>query len=169
MLPPRGLACVPWVAQPNPFCEGVQGAGAIFGAGPNCNPQDLVRALAAGLAFEVRRVFDQVMRNRLVESVVLSGGAANGFYFRNMLASLAHPLPVYWQRDGDLAGARGALTAFSDKAACGKLERIASRQSGTAEIMTAYDDYTQVFRRVYGHLPSASPFNLKRRHHATNR
>lgn len=164
ILPPAGLVVLPWLARPNPIDSSLFGGGTVFGIGAETGPADLVRALAAGLVCELARVFGEVRDSGVVDSVVLAGGASRGFFFRRLIASLFSPQPVFWPADEDLAGSRGAVYAFSRRAARGKTLR--ERRPSTAlrdRARRALGFYVDVFERLYGEVPEGGPFRFEGR------
>jgi len=162
--PGGGVVCVPWLGRPNPFCEGAFGAGAFVGVNPATTHADMLKALAAGMAFEFYRVFEEVHRKRIVDSLVLGGGAAGAEFFRKMFAALFAPVPVYVFEDHEYAGARGAVRPFDAKA--GKAAVRAVGRPGVrfaAEALRAYEDYRRVFERLYGDVGCAGPARVEAR------
>ncbi len=77
LLPSTGLAALPWLNVENSLGR-ILGGGAFTGVGPHTDRADMLRALAAALAFEMARVLREVKRHRRVNSVVLGGGASEG-------------------------------------------------------------------------------------------
>lgn len=117
LLPPDGLAAIPYASQQNPF-GGMPGAAMFFGVGASTTCHELLRAVVAGMACEMARVFGALCANHVIDGVVLGGGASQGKAFRDWIAALFHPLPVFYQKDSTLAAARGTLHAFAPHAAC---------------------------------------------------
>ncbi|NQU09693.1 FGGY-family carbohydrate kinase, partial [bacterium] len=124
LLPPRGLTALPWLNLPNPLLPDALGAAAIYGLSPATTPADLLRAVAAGMAFDLVRSFARIRDQRCIDSVVLGGGAGKGRNFQQLLAALFAPVPVYVTQDQDLTGPRGAVYAFSRAAAAGPARRV---------------------------------------------
>jgi len=142
LLPPPGLVALPWLTQPNALDPKQAGSGGFIGMGPHTTREDLLRAMAAGMCYELRRVFGPVIRRRTVDSVVLTGGAAAGKHFRTLLAALFAPLPVRCVSADEQAAARGAIRAFSRRAA--RAATTACRrgsQALTADILAGYRHY----------------------------
>ncbi|HOZ45390.1 MAG TPA: FGGY-family carbohydrate kinase [Candidatus Hydrogenedentes bacterium] len=161
LLPPRGLVAVPWLTQPNPRDTSAYGAGAFFGVSVQTTGADLVRAVAAGLAFEFRRVFARVAEAGVIDRVVIGGGASKGVHFRSLFAALFAPLPVYRQVDDEWAAARGALFTLSPRAARGGVERMAApRKAVREEALRVYTDYLEVFDRLYGDVAWGKAFEV---------
>ncbi|MCE5328262.1 MAG: hypothetical protein LLG01_17800 [Planctomycetaceae bacterium] len=124
LLPPPALTAMPWLTLPNALDRTAAGSGGFVGLSPHTGPDDMLRAMAAGLCYELTRVFESVLwhgRSRdvraTVDAAVLTGGAANGWQFRRMLAGLLTPLPVLQVAADEPAAARGSLWAFSKQAA----------------------------------------------------
>jgi sugar (pentulose or hexulose) kinase len=115
------------------------------------------------MAFEFRRVFSDLLERGSVSVVVLSGGAAKASFFRELFTALVHPKPLYWQRDGDLAGARGALTAFSKTVAKARVDLIPTNGVRVESVMERYNEYTDVFGRICGDVTAGRPYRLKNR------
>ena len=146
LLPPAGLVALPWLTQPNALDPKQAGSGGFIGIGPHTTREDLLRAMAAGMCYELRRVFEPVLRRRNVDSVVLTGGAAAGKHFRTLLAALLAPLPVRCVAADEQAAARGAVRAFSRRAA--HAATVACRRSAkalTADILAGYRHYLAMY------------------------
>lgn len=157
LLPPEGLVAFPWFTLPNPYEPSAYGAGAFFGVNPQTRREDLVRAVVAGLTYELARIFDEVKRAGAIDSVVLGGGASNGPFFRTLIAGLFAPLPVLWQRDSDLAAARGALFPFSPRAARSTTRRVPQPAANVQRaIERGYSLYCTAVRQAYHQLPPGS-------------
>lgn len=161
LTPPEGLLSFPWFTLSNPVHAGAFGAGAFLGVNPSTNKADLLRAAAAGLSYEFARVFEQVKQNELIDCVVLGGGASQGAGFRSLLAALFAPLPVVWQRDADLAAARGAVHALQRKPLKTGGERVpvpvkAVRQS----VARGYALYCAALDRVFPVPPGGSAYRV---------
>ena len=165
LLPAAGLVALPWFTQPNPLHPQAYGGGAFFGVSAQTDRADQLRALAAGMTFELARVFDQVKRSGVIDSVVLGGGASKGPFFQKLIAALFAPLPVLWQIDEDLSVARGAVFAFNAKAAQTKTQRVARpKKALLAEIQRGYDLYLNVFEKLYKSVPEGKAFHFSSGH-----
>jgi sugar (pentulose or hexulose) kinase len=161
LVPSAGLVVFPWFTLPNPFARTAPGGGAIVGLSAGTDPQDLVRATAAGMTYEFARVFGALKSAHAVEGLVLGGGAARGVYFRQLIAALFAPLPVFWQRDGDLAAARGAIYALEPEAARPKLDPVTLPRAEAAEsILEGFAHYCATLGRIYDAPPGGPPFKL---------
>lgn len=161
-LPPGGLVVIPWHGQPNPMVASSLGAGVVVGMSATTTRDDLVRAVAAGMVCELRRVFDAIIRHKVCRGVVLCGGASKGSHFQRLIATAFAPLPVSRLVDEDYAATRGALyglekdVARGDAAACKPLaKRWASR------FERCYEDYVRVFDRVYGNIAAGKAFFIE--------
>ena len=99
LLPPRGLTALPQVNAPNPLCSHNVGAGMFAGLGLSTTRDDMVRAMAAAMTYEMARMVHELIDRRIVDSVVLGGGASKGPFFRSLLAALFEPLPVHFLRE----------------------------------------------------------------------
>lgn len=161
LLPPSGMVCVPWVTQGNPWQTGQQGAGLFAGVGPQTVPEDFPRALALGLCCEFYRVFRELKERRLVDGLVLGGGASKGAFFRTLLGALFEPLPVALCADEDVGGARGSLAAFSLAFSRSASALLPAPDAETvAEVRRRYEVYEGVFEAVYGWHPLGAPYRL---------
>jgi sugar (pentulose or hexulose) kinase len=157
-LPPEGLTALPWLNWPNPLALGAHGGGALLGLSPRTQPAELLRAVAAAMAFETFRVFREVVRRRTVDAVVLSGGASQGAFFRSLLAGLFAPLPVFALEEPGVGGARGTLYPFSPRLARAVSARVPPPRGGLAErIARGLRLYLAAFARFYGHVPAGTP------------
>jgi len=151
LLPPEGLIMLPWCTQSNPLLPAAPGGGAFLGVAATTSRSDLLRAVAAGMACELARVFHEVKTSGAIDSLILGGGASKGAHFRKLLAALFAPLPVLQQTDQDLAAARGALFALTPHVAQGRPRLVTSPDAATAEaIQRTYANYVSVFEHVYG-------------------
>ena len=163
LLPPDGLIAVPWFTQRNPLCL-ARGGGIFWGMSSEMSRADLIRAVAAGMACELARVFQAVKARGAVDSIVLGGGACKGWFFRELIAALFAPLPVFRQEDDDFAVARGATFAFNPVAAQSNREPVSPPAPVPAlSIHNAYDLYCDVFNICSKHVVQAQPFHFKER------
>jgi len=161
LLPPEGLVAFPWFTQPNPFHSSAYGGGAFFGLSAQTTREELLRAVAAGMTYELARVFDEVKRSGAVDSAVLGGGASNGPNFRKLIAALLDPLPVLWQRHSDLAAARGSVFAFSKRAARSRTQRVALPKRALVEqIRHGFERYCATLKQVYPSSPGGDGFHF---------
>ncbi|MFH1708224.1 MAG: FGGY-family carbohydrate kinase [Planctomycetota bacterium] len=160
-LPPPGLVCVPWLGRPNPLVAGAFGAGSFTGVSPATGRADLVRALVAGMAFEFHRVFAALHVGRLVDAVVLGGGAARSVALRRLLAALWAPIPVFIPVDGEYAGARGAIFPLDADASRAGLRRVPRPPLVLArEIGRRAEEYGTAFNALFGSVPSGGPITV---------
>jgi len=159
-LPPEGLTALPWFSQPNPL-RPTYGGGAFFGLSDRTDSADCLRALAAGMAFELTRVFTDAIHSGVVDNAVLGGGASKGTHFRRLIAALFAPLPVYWQIDEDLAAARGAVYAFNPKTARSRTKlTVPPNQTTMDAIHSQYQLYLSVFEKYYQSVPAGGAFRF---------
>jgi sugar (pentulose or hexulose) kinase len=157
LLPSDGLVAVPYVTQRNPLDPGSDGGGMFFGSSVQTSREDMLRALAAGMAFELARVFEGIRQSGTVDSIVLGGGASRGAHFRTLIAALFAPMPVRCQLDEDLAAARGAAYALSRKVARAKTQRVARPpKAALREIHRHYDRYVRAVALVEGAVSNAT-------------
>lgn len=112
LLPPPGLVALPWLTRPNPFVPVATGGGGFVGVDAHTTRADLLRAMAAGMCFELAHLLWPVRACGAVDSVVLCGGASQNRHFRTLLAAMFAPLPVYCLEDDQTAGGRGAVHAL---------------------------------------------------------
>jgi sugar (pentulose or hexulose) kinase len=161
-FPHAGLHLLPWNAQDNPLLPNFYGGGAFTGLTTQTTHEDLLSATALGLVCEFARVFAELRDQGVVKSVVLSGGASKGEHFRKLMATLLAPLPVYWQTDSDLAGARGALIAFGSKASRAALKRESLPEKKLQEqFRRRASEYNSIIDRLYCHVKAGRPYTLK--------
>jgi sugar (pentulose or hexulose) kinase len=163
ILPPDGLVSIPWCTQQNPFSPEAYGAGLFLGVSTQTTAADLLRATAAGLVFELRRVFADLKKLGVIDGVVLGGGASKAAYFRQLVARVFEPAPTLWQEDYEVAAARGAVLALSPRAARGNVSRVRAASIKAEEVNRAYGLYTTMFERVLGHITDAGPFRCRAR------
>ncbi|MDZ4860785.1 MAG: FGGY family carbohydrate kinase [Candidatus Hydrogenedentes bacterium] len=161
LLPPDGMVCIPWLMQANPIDSAYQGAGTFFGVSADTTAADFLRAVSCGMCFELFRVFQTLKDARKIDSVILSGGAAKGAHFQNLIATLFAPLPVYVQRNEDTAAARGALVAFNATMTKSPVTRISAlRGKAAVAIITAYDTYLNTYAACTGKHPLGVPYTF---------
>lgn len=161
LLPRDGVVVLPWFTQANPLDGDLSGGGAMLGISADLEPVDFVRAVAAGLVFELHRFLGNVVGGRHGNHVVISGGASRGPQFRRLIAAVFHPVPVFWQRDYNLAAARGSLYALDPKAAHAATQPLG--KPGKAELRqvnAALVRYRETFNRVYGESPEQEGYRL---------
>ncbi|MFB3786988.1 MAG: FGGY-family carbohydrate kinase [bacterium] len=162
--PPAGLVCLPWFTQIDPFNGQTYGGGVFTGMNDRTGRDDLLRAVAAGMACELARMFRAARDTGDIGAVALGGGASKGFYFRRMIAGLFAPLPVFWQVDQDLAAARGSVYAFHPAAARSRLQRVSPPDGKTlAEILRGSEVYETIFERLYHASPIGAAFSHQER------
>lgn len=161
ILPPEGLVAVPWLNRPHPLDPALLGGCSIVGAGPATGNEEFLRAIVAGLGYELQRVFEPIVRKGGVDSVVLSGGASQSPHFRALITALFTPLPVYYLEDAAWMGARGCLHAFSPVVATAAAVRTTHERPLNPDALSAgrqiYDD---VFTRLYGHVRAGTAYTV---------
>jgi sugar (pentulose or hexulose) kinase len=161
LLPPAGLACLPWLNMPNVLWPGPIGAGAFFGISAATSRQDMLRAVAAAMCYETRRVLEPLVRGGVVDAAFLGGGASKGWYFQQLLAALLAPLPVSVLGEEDWSGARGSLHALSPAVSRGTARRVRPAGAKVRHAIDAgYDRYRDLFHRLYGHVSAGGPVCL---------
>ncbi len=163
LLPRDDLFFLPWLDQSNPVHPQSIGAGVYHGLNTQTNRTDMLCALVAGMCCEMARVFDEVKQNKVIDSIVLGGGASNGHVFRTMIAALFSPLPVYQQKDIDLSTARGSVYAFAPAIAQTKTKRITPpAHNKLNEIQAYYKKYMQIFDAYYKSIQMGKAFHFGR-------
>lgn len=161
LLPSPGLICLPWVGRPNPLAAG-HGAGAFFGISTTTDDKDLLRAMAAGMAFEFFRIFEHVIDSGLVDSLVLSGGAGRGREMQRLFGALGKPLPVLVMSDSEAMGTRGCLAAFESPAAQGPASPALLEPAPDPDALSALRAlYETLAEKLYSPESSGRPFLLK--------
>lgn len=161
LLPKGGLIALPWLNRPNPIAPHLHGGLSFSGAGPNTDPGDFLRAVALGLVYELRRVFEDVCGKGLVECVVLSGGAGKGMVFQQLITHLFSPLKVLRVLEEDLVTTRGCLWFFKTPASSSSLEEIHILEPNLKpRIDELYQQYLEIFSRIHGGDPSGMPFQI---------
>jgi len=151
LLPPDGLSALPWLRMPNPLNPMAMGGGSFMGINASTTGEDMLRATGLGLCYEFARVFKGLRDSGEISRVVLGGGASKGSYFQDILAGLFAPLPAHLVEDQDMAGARGAVYAFSRAAARSKTRRIPTPGKQTrGRLAEGLKQYCEFFTMVYG-------------------
>ncbi len=162
LLPCNGLVALPWLTQPNPFPPHQPGAGLFTGLSTLSTGADMLRAVAAGLAFELWRTLESAAKCGHLDGVALCGGAGKSWYIPQIIAALFESIPVHLLEDPGSAASRGAVYAFSPKTASAKLLPAGKpAQSQQDAIRFAYETYRTVFEQAYGRLPEAQPFSIQ--------
>jgi sugar (pentulose or hexulose) kinase len=162
LLPPEGLIALPWLNRPNPFDPGRNGAGAIVGMSPSTTREDLLRAVAAGMAFELARVFEAPAARRAFDRIVLSGGAAKGRHFQALIAALFRPIPTFRVTEEDWMGARGALHGLRPEVSLAAVERVKLPPGIDVDsIRMAYQCYLRTFDRLYGLVAAGRAYSFR--------
>ena len=161
LLPAAGLLCLPWLARPNPFFAELYGGGSFLGVNPHTSQHDLLRALAAGMAFEFWRVLGDVQEAGVADALVLGGGASKGRCFQQLFAALWSPLPVLGLAPGDEAGARGVVYAFSQEAARARTRPLPAPPAALRErVRDEAQRYAEIMPKLYGHIPIAGTLKI---------
>jgi sugar (pentulose or hexulose) kinase len=151
LFPPAGLTALPWFNVPNPLRPDTVGGGTFYGLQSTTTARDLVRAVACALVFEMRRVAGEAVDRGWVDAVVLGGGASKGSFFRTLFAAAFASTPVSFFVHEARCGTRGAVYAFSARAAAATARRAPKPPAGVCdELARRYDYYLAVFERVYG-------------------
>jgi len=164
LLPPAGLIAVPWLNRPNPLAPELLGGASYVGLSPSTSKEDLLRAIAAGMCYELARVFGAAARDKHVDSVVLTGGASKGIQFQQLVAALFAPAPVYHVTEEDWVGARGSLYGLNRKAAFSRCELVSLRRTvDTDSILAGKKRYVQAFGRLYGSVRAGKAYEFVRR------
>jgi sugar (pentulose or hexulose) kinase len=164
LLPQRGLVVLPWLSQSSPLQPAVYGGGAFVGLSDQTSSDDMLRAVACGLSFELLRVFEQVRDEKVAGGMVLGGGASKGAFFRALLAGLFAPLPVLQPEDEDKAVARGSVFAFNREAGGSRVRLVEPPPRDILEnLCDDYQAYRIAFDRIYGAARSGRPFRVRRK------
>jgi len=164
LLPPKGLVCIPFLAQKSMLGTGTFGSGILIGLNPRTTRADMLRAVATGLCFEFHRVFKNAFAERLFDAIVLSGGVSKLVSFQTYFAALFDPVPVLLSLDQDGIGARGTLYAFDKRIAETKTLAVKKPAGGIIrEIRNRYIEYETVFDAVLGDAEIAGPLTFGRR------
>ena len=161
LLPPAGLTALPWFNMAHPFEADAHGAGGFFGMNPATRPHDLVRALAAAMVYEMKRVFSNVIDQNQADSLVLGGGAGKDPALQTLFAALFAGTPVLAAAEPDLIGARGSLHLFGTRAAHARAVKVRRPPVKLRKAIEA--DYARYFRireRLYGDVPLGAPVTL---------
>jgi xylulokinase len=124
LLPPEGLLSLPWLTRRNPVDAALAGGGGFVGIGPRTTRADLLRAAAAGLCFELAHTLGPALDAGAIDLVVLCGGAAKGWYNRELIAALLAPRRVAWLGDDQTAAARGSVQSLRTSAARPRVRRV---------------------------------------------
>lgn len=162
LLPRHGLTFLPWLHRPHPLTEAL-GAGCFIGVSPATGKDDLLRAVVAGMSYELARVFNGVKAHGEIDALVLSGGASKGAQFQALIAVLFAPLPIYQVTEEDWMGTRGSLYAFGGAASHAAVRPLAPEATDIAAIQQGQELYNTVFARLYGHVRAGKAFAFKPR------
>ena len=161
LLPHAGLVCVPWLNRPHPLDPSLLGGCTFSGLGPSTDRSEMLRAVVAGMGYELYRVFEQVASSGVIDSIVLSGGTAQSPHFQQLIAALFAPLPAYVLEEAGWMGTRGSLYAFSPRAARAGAASIKLDGSVDLDDLAAGQSmYNAVFSRLYGHVCAGSAYTL---------
>ncbi|MBN2329805.1 MAG: FGGY-family carbohydrate kinase [Candidatus Omnitrophica bacterium] len=162
-MPENPLIFLPWLDQANPLARQTAGAGVFYGISSASGRADMLRALAAGLCFELARMFEELKQRRIIDAVALGGGAGKGRFFQTILAGLFAPLPVFQQKEIDFSAARGALYAFNPRIAQTRVKRIRTPDQETAvRLHDYYQHYLRVFSACYPSEKLGRAFHIEK-------
>ena len=168
LLPPPGLAAVPWLNRPNALRPTHNGSAALFGIGPATTRADCLRAVVLAMVCEFARVFDGLTKSGAVDGLVLCGGAARIARVRVLFAALFAPLPVHCVTAAELMGTRGCLHAFDPRIARAPVAPVRPDcRIDTRALAEAHALYQEMFRRLCGHVPAGKAYTLDRTHGTT--
>ena len=161
LLPGTGLVCVPWLNRPHPLDPSLIGGCSFAGLGPSTDRSEMLRAVVAGMGYELHRVFENVASSGVIDSIVLSGGTSQSTHFQQIIAALFAPLPAYVLEDAGWMGTRGCLHAFSPESARAGATPIKLDGSVDRDALAAGKTlYNDVFNRLYGHVRAGSAYTL---------
>jgi hypothetical protein len=152
---------VPWLNRPHPLDPALLGGCTFAGLGPSAERSDLLRAVVAGMGYELHRVFREVAAGGLIDSVVLSGGTSRSPHFQQLIAELFAPLPVLLLDDAEWMGTRGCLHAFNPHSA--RAGAVLVKPGGLLDrnaLAAGESLYNEVFSRLYGHVRAGSAYVL---------
>lgn len=145
LVPPAGLVAVPHLAQRNPLFPEAFGAGSFWGIHTAATPSDLVRAVAAGMVYELAEALRPVVSGSLAERIVVGGGASKAAYLCRLLAALFPEGALQRQREADWAVARGALYALAPALAHAPVETV---RKPRAAVCQAVEESANHYARV---------------------
>lgn len=164
LLPPEGLTAVPWLNRPNPMDPGLLGGCSFVGAGPITERDDFLRAVVAGMGYELQRVFAEVAARGAIDSVVLSGGASQSRHFQALIAALFEPLPVHQLAEAAWMGTRGCLWAFEKRVARASAAPVKpDRWPDRNALASGRRLYGEVFDRLYRQDGAGAAYSVKTR------
>jgi sugar (pentulose or hexulose) kinase len=161
VLPSPGLTALPWLNMPHPWLPGVHGGGILSGISPTTTRRDLARAMASGMAHELRRVLSEVLPR--CETAVLTGGAARAAGWQQLAAlALGVPTrPAESPMEASLVGCRGAVAAIAPAAGAfrpGAPIRTSLRDRQAFGEQHA--EYCTSFERLAGDVPAGGRFRF---------
>jgi len=157
LLPPAGLVALPWLYRANPVQPDVVGAGTVIGMSASTTREDIFKAVAVSLPFELARVFDAVRLSRGVDCVVLGGGASKSAALTQLIGALFDPLPVVAYEERDLAGARGTVYALNRTVAKARISRAVQVDPRVRDrVRTRFEQYVKAVHHVYGKSADAT-------------
>jgi len=167
MLPPAGLIAVPWLNRPNPLDPALLGGCSFTGVSPSATKDDLLRAVAAGLCYELHRVFESLAAHGAIDSLVLSGGASQSPHLQSLITALFAPLPVYHLTEASWMGTRGCLWAFGQGVSRARATRVRPVCSVDRNaLVSGRRLYGEVFDRLYRHNVAGAAYSIRRRERA---
>jgi xylulokinase len=158
LLPPEGLLALPWVTGRNLVDPACAGGGGFVGIGPHTTRADLLRAVAAGMCFELAHTLGPVLASDAIDSVVLCGGAAAGWYFRALLAALLAPRRVLWLENDQTVAACGAVQSLRASPAGARARRVGLPSVRLQErVQAGYLRYRRLCQALADGLRDQSP------------
>jgi sugar (pentulose or hexulose) kinase len=157
LLPHPGLVFLPWLHRPHPLTDSL-GAGCFIGMSPSTDRAELLRAVAAGMSYELARVFEQVKAHEAIDALVLSGGASKGPHFQALIAALFAPQPIYQVTEEDWMGTRGSLYAFQSPASRAAVHPLPPPAIDFTAIENGRELYDNTFAHLYGHIRAGKAF-----------
>lgn len=163
LLPAAGLVALPWLNRPNALRPEVLGSACMLGMAPATDRADLLRAVAAGMCYELTRVFEAVHRGGCIDSVVLSGGASQGLNFQACVRGLFGGTAVHQVEDAPWMGTRGALYAFGPRVSRARTRKVSAPALDHQALMEGYEDYLEAFKRLYGHITAGQAYAVEKR------
>ncbi len=149
LVPPAGLIAIPRLAQRNPLNPEAFGAGVFWGVSTGTVKDNLVRAVACGMVFELAEALREPLSKGHADAIVIGGGASKADYFCRLTAAMFPDIPVRRQLEEDLAVARGAVYALAPHVACAQTTAV--RKPGASDcqaLQDAAEHYVQLKVRL---------------------
>lgn len=164
VLPAQGLVALPWLNRPNALAPDCLGSACLLGMGPSTDRAEMIRAVAAGMCYELARVFEAVKSCGAIDSVVLSGGASQGLNFQSCVSGLFAGASVHQVEDAAWMGTRGVLHAFGGQVSQAKVRPVDGGDGVEQDaLMRGYEQYLEAFHRLYRDVTAGQPYAVENR------